>query len=481
LVITKKRVQKHINPVPVEEFNYYLYFRFVMRLAIKKFSCIILMITGIVNHRAESQSIYHLKYRSPVAGDTTTYQALLIRYENGSGIVRISNAPSGAIHKFLAEMQVQEEYAIGDGNTIDTSVVKYKGIKTTTLSNTGRLKFIPVHFWFKLNADNNLFEPWAVSAATVNTAPAFSNFLMTEFKSSTELSKDFVLEFFKETDQFYNNLFGPRSKGGLLTGQEKASRLFLLVVASTNDEDIGPSCRIDAGKMLQLYSDVADFLGIRKVVDTVFGDRFSKAAVETAIKKLNPSSSDIVVFYYTGHGFSNPSFPAKKYSFLDLRDPRIRPRPNPREHSLNIEDIYNQIKSKGARLNLVIADCCNDNIEQTNLVGIPPPQQRSAGMKWNWSNVKTLFMSKQKLSFLITAATKGERATSKNNFGGFYSYYFLSSLVTYLGPDKTNPGWIQVLADAQKQTINRVSNMFCPRPGNPRNNCRQTPPPPKIN
>jgi hypothetical protein len=377
-------------------------------------------------------------------------------------------------------MKIQEQFAKKRDGSIDTTTIIYPGTEPVFKNFTSRTRFPILQFWFKLNSDN-ISEPWAVTTNATKAMPPETNLLHADFLYSRDLTKEFVLSFFSSTDPYYSNLFGPRSRGGMLDIEEKKTRLFLLVVASTNDDEIGPACLIDAQKMIQTYSDVAEFLGIRKVVDTVFGSNYSKSNVELAIKKLNPSPKDIVVFYYSGHGFTNPVFPGKKYPYLDLRNPLQRPRPNPRDSAMNIEDIYQSIKSKGARLTLVISDCCNDRIEQKNIVGIPPPQHRSTGMKWNWENVKALFMNPRKMSLLITSATKGERATSKNSFGSFYTHYFLTSMATYAGPNKTNPWWVQILAEAQKQTIYKANHMYCPLPNRPKNICKQTPPPPKIN
>lgn len=432
------------------------------------------------SHTSSAQTIYHLRYKSPVANDTATHDALFVKYDNGNGFVRISYPSQPANKNIWVEMNIQEHYAKKRDGSFDTSTLFYPGTKPVFKNYTSRTKFTPLNFWFKLN-DDNTTEPWAVTSGTATILPATNNLLSAEFISSYQLTKEFILRFFNSNEQFYNNLFGPRSKGGMLTTEEKKSKLILLVVASTHDEEIGPACLVDARKMIQTFSDVAEFLGIRKIIDSVFGDNYNRVTIKKAIDRINPSPSDIVVFYYSGHGFTNPAIPSKKYPFLDVLDPRIKPRPNPRDSALNIEDIYETIKRKGARLNLVISDCCNDRIEQKNIVGIPPPQHRSTGLKWNWTNVKTLFMNPRKTSLLITSANKGERATSKNSFGSFYTYYFLSSLTTYVGPDKINPWWIQVLADAQRQTINKANHMYCPLPNNPKNICRQTPPPPKVN
>jgi hypothetical protein len=90
-------------------------------------------------------------------------------------------------------------------------------------------------------------------------------------------------------------------------------------------------------------------------------------------------------------------------------------------------------------------------------------------------------LNKERLALLMTAASKGERATSNDNYGGFFTNNFLSSLKTYLLQSNRNANWARIMADAQKLTIFQAKRTYCPLPENPKNICHQTPLSPKIN
>lgn len=92
------------------------------------------------------------------------------------------------------------------------------------------------------------------------------------------------------------------------------------------------------------------------IIRVIAGTKYNKKNVELAIKNLKPvPDKDIVVFYYTGHGFRKPTERKKisQFPFLDLRS---KTDSNYMAQSrLNIEkDIFNKIVSKGARFNLVL-------------------------------------------------------------------------------------------------------------------------------
>ncbi len=406
-----------------------------------------------------SQTIYRFTYRSPGGNDTVTYDAFFVKYDNGGGFVRVRHPSPDSHNSQLSEMVIQEQYATDKNGGVDTSKLIYEGMKPNSLMGDNTIKFAPVTFWFKISPENN-YEPWGVSAKPGDTILSNGNLLSAQFIKSSDLTRDLLLNFFTEKDDFYTNLFGIKSKGGMLTADERKTRMFLIVVASTYDSSIGVSSSTDAQKVVQTFSDVADFLGIRKnlFIDTIFGNIYNKKSVDSILKKRNPSPADMVIFFYSGHGFSQKEQPTKYFPYLDLRDPRIRPRVKPATQTMNIQDIYDLIVKKGARLNLVISDCCNNEVITKKTAGPPPPKSKGSGVKWNWENVKALFMNKTPFSLLMTAATKGEEATGTDNFGGFFTHYFITSLTTYLGPDKANPNWFLVTSEAQNQTILKANS-----------------------
>jgi Caspase domain len=411
-----------------------------------------------------SQDIYRLKYKSPDAKDTATYDAYFSLSANGTGIVRVKPVTN---RNFIAELQIEESYAKDKDGMPDLKYVVYEGKNPRVVMRDQTIQFSPVTFWFKINADN-FYDPWAVTPVSVNSAPSESNFLSIEFIKSQDLpkKKDLVATFFADTSIYYKNIFGTRSRGGMLTPEEKQNtHLYLVVVASTNDPSLQPNCLIDARKVINFFGEIANnvlgFLPRNIFIDSIFGNNYSRANVELALKKIHPTKNDLVIFYYSGHGFHDKKYPEKVFPFFDLRDP-TKPKffKDLETQTLNVKDIYDTILAKGARFNLVLSDCCNDTVARPKRKWWETTKKKGL-TKANFDNVKALFMNKQPVNYLMTAASKDEEAVVTPSFNSYFTFFFLQSLATYLSPEKGFPTWPQVLAATQIQTIRQVSGLPC--------------------
>lgn len=126
-------------------------------------------------------------------------------------------------------------------------------------------------------------------------------------------------------------------------------------------------------------------------------------------------------------------------------------------------------------MNLIISDCCNDDIFSVNVKGTKPAGTKSSGIQWSEENIRTLFLQQNPLSILTTACTSGERAASKDDFGGFYTHFFKIALETHCSKSKSNVSWDQVLQQTQRQTTVKANNTYCARPFIPANICKQNP------
>jgi hypothetical protein len=411
-----------------------------------------------------AQDIYQLKYKSPDVNDKATYDAFFSLSANGTGIVRVKPDNN---NNLIIEMEIEERYAKNKEGMPDITYVVYEGMNPKVVKGDKSIKFSPFTFWFKINTDN-FYDPWAVTPVSVNSAPAAGNFLSAEFVNSRDLSqkKDFVSAYFDSTTAYYNNLFGPKSRGGMLSQEErKNTHIYLIVVASTKDPSLQPNCLIDAQKVINTFSDIATkVLGLSSYnlhLDTVFGSNYSRSSVETALKKLRPSKNDLIIFYYSGHGFHNKKINNKIYPFFDLRDPtKTKYYADLQTQTLNVQDIYDTIIKKGARFNLVLSDCCNDTVAAPKKKGLQPPGKKGLS-KSNFDNVKALFMSKLQINLLMTAASVDEEAIVTPSFNSYFTYFFLQSLNTYVSPEKNAPTWPEVLAASQSLTIKQVSGLPC--------------------
>ena len=436
---------------------------------------------------ATAQSIYRLTFQLPGKDDAGTYDAFFVLYENGSGFTRINYLPADTNHPdtVQVEMKIEENYVLNEEGILDSSKMVYEVKDPTFIKGNKEKKFDNIFIWFRNNAANNLLEPWGVTVSPGNSEVVPAKFLTVDTLSSSTISRRLALQYFSVKEKFYQNLFPRTTRGDDLTPDQRKMKLFILVVASTYDEDIGTSCLKDGRKAIEIFDSVANVLkitGERKFFDSIYGEKFNKANVLKAIEKINPGPNDIVIFYYSGHGFSDAAQKDKLYPYLDLRDPRTlnnKPPPNLREQTLNMDSIFTMIKDKKARLNLVLSDCCNNEIFSKRIVAPPPPTRLFRGdVKWNYDNVKTLFLNDRR-SLLMTAASKYERAAGNNTFGGFFTHFFLNSMTTYLSLANFNASWKKIVEDASKLTAKKASITACK--GEVDNICKQTPYPPKLN
>jgi len=351
------------------------------------------------------------------------------------------------------EASISEQFAKNADGTTDTSMLIYDMMDPYIAKGKRSTKFPLLRYWFKTNGDS-FPTPAGLSIQRANKN-SIANFSTVDFIPSLELAgnKNLLVSFFTDTSAFFRNLVGTRTKGGSLTPEErKNTRMFLIVVASTADSSLIPNCAKDANKVVDLFTDIAkNVLGIRLFVDSVYGDRYNKPAVDAAISKLRPGKNDLVVFYYSGHGFTDRNFKDKDFPFLDLRDPNKRPRPDARTMTMNIQNIYDTIVSRGARFNLVLSDCCNDTIEAKKTPGTRLPGSRGI-TRASFDNVKALFMNPSQMNILMTAASKDERAIITPSYSSYFTNFFVESVRSFCSPEKNPPNWYQVLGEAQKQT-----------------------------
>ena len=216
---------------------------------------------------------------------------------------------------------------------------------------------------------------------------------------------------------------------------------------------------------ISLFRKIKEFLGISAFIyDTVTGTDFRK---ETVLKKINsfltPGPNDIVVFYYAGHGFRMPK-DNRPGPYIDLRDVVLDKFKRYQDNSLSTEDIKDMIQKKGARLNLIISESCNDTITKTNpMVKEPPMAGKKGGLGMNWStqNVRDLFLSSMPTTILAAAASPYQLAISNSDFGGYYSTFLRNNLEINFGFSKSKVKWENVFEQTKQQTETKAGRTWC--------------------
>lgn len=434
-----------------------------------------------------SLTIYEISYEFKNLPEFPKYTAMLVRYGNGTGFMRVKYSNKTNTETYLVDMQFNEVEGRSKIDGLPHLTLQFKGENPKFIKNGTSVKqdlYNPDILWFKKESTDQNFKPWGVTSLNENGTYEYGKILNVKVINTADLSKAFVRNYFLETESFYTNLFKPNGTTPIKTQPiagtktdnptpptttgTTAAKLHFILVANTNDSRIGYSVQKDVINITSQVKDVATFLSLPLNMVEVSGTKFGKASVETALNNLKPGTNDIVIFYYSGHGYSNDKNAAEAYPQFDLRQSRFD---DVLVATLNASEVFAKIKAKNARLNLVITDCCNSSL------GLLKPEGKNFALttkslvSWEKSYCYDLFM-KSKGTIIATAAKKGQYAYGNTDVGGYFTSNFITAMEKYLSKFQTaTPTWQEIIAEAQTSTISLSLTNLCTT----NTTCRQDP------
>lgn len=416
---------------------------------------LLILAVSSLSPAAFSQTLYELKYHYVDNGVNDNYRAFLTRHNDGTGFIRVAYFDSSANSRQLYELPMEEIYGEHEDGSPDSSqLIFYAHAPRTIFGVEG--DYVPDHFVFEMKPGTSYYEPAFVYTVNEDSTQEFGIMDDVRLLEQADLSEELVLHYFTPQDDFYVQLFATTTRG--LTAQEKKTTLHLVLVANTEDKSIGTTCAVDKDATFKTFSEVAEFLGIQFSPTVISGKEFSKVNVDKAVSAVQPGSDDIVVFYYSGHGFNDVN-EGYQFPYMDLRDKSFQKYGG--AYALNVETIFQKLKAKGGRLNLVLSDCCNNDPTAGQIMSGVGASTRTSSIGWSMENCQALFMDKKRTSLLMTAAVKGQLSAGNPADGGLFTFSFRESLEKALGPFTRKPNWNTLIADAKTQTITKASHTWC--------------------
>lgn len=230
----------------------------------------------------------------------------------------------------------------------------------------------------------------------------------------------------------------------------KDVKLHLLVVADTNDPKIGSSVRQDLDDVSNLFRKAAREVGIKYQINKLYGNTFDKSSIMSKINSLGIKSNDVVIFYYSGHGYNDTSR-SNRFPSMSLDGP-----------DYGLESIHRYIKGKGARLNITVGDLCNSIPRSRNGTKSDEEIPFKSGFLFDADKLKQLFMY-SKGSLISTSSSKGEwsfcMTNSNGSMGnGHFTNAFINSFAKEASKVNDNNGsWRTMFSrayrDAKSNTI----------------------------
>jgi len=407
----------------------------------KLFAFLLLILPGI----CQAISVYEVTYTFD--NDKTQYEAFLVRNDANGGFIRVRYV-NGNGQTCLVNMSFTEEYR-------DNQLyLLFKGSNPSFMRGEG--SYNPDYFWFKKNETTTKYNTYSVSSPGTDGKYSYGSIGTFKLLDLGKLSKTFVQKFFNESEDFYKNLFTETETFDY--NYTDKPNLYLILVADTWDKSIGVSCQEEEGRVKDYFEQIAYQSGMQFSANVIDGGRFTKTNVQNAISNLQPSRNDAVVFYYSGHGFrfDNDTDP---YPRIDIRTNDFD---NLQNNSMSLSSIYNSIKAKNARFNLILGDCCNSYAGLPRFISGGYGNMDRSLNTLSSNNCRQLFLQ-TKANIIATAATKGQYALCSNGpgGGGLFTKAFLSALDYQLSTFNTKPTWDGLLEKARSQTAYSSENSRC--------------------
>ncbi len=439
----------------------------------------------LVGLKSYSITIYEITYEFKNLAEYPKYTAMLVRYGNGTGFMRVRYSNKANTETFVVDMQFNEVEGRSKIDGIPHLTLQFKGENPKYIVNGSKLKqeiYNPDVLWFKKESTDINFKPWGVTSRNEDGTFEYGKILLFKVLNTADLTKAFVRNYFLPAESFYTNLFSPaatnpekvvvQNSGSTNPAPANSSasptKLHFILVANTNDPRIGYSVQKDVINITSQIRDVATFLKIPLNLVEISGSKFGKPGVEAALTNLKTGTNDIVIFYYSGHGYSNDRNAEEAYPQFDLRQSRFD---DILVATMNASEVLNKIKAKNARLNLVFTDCCNSSLGLLKPEGKTFALTTKSLLTWEQSYCFDLFM-KSKGSIIATAAKKGQYAYGNTDVGGYFTSNLTIALEKYMSKFQTAaPTWQEIIAEAQTTTVSLSLTNICTA----NKSCRQDP------
>lgn len=202
------------------------------------------------------------------------------------------------------------------------------------------------------------------------------------------------------------------------------ARLCLLVVADTNDPQIGNSVRVDLDRIRDLFS--LHVPENRLQTRVLSGRSVSRSNILGAIRSIGVrSGKDTLMLYFSGHGGYDTT--NRDHAIKAGRDETYR------------TDLRQAIQARRPRLAVILTDTCSNYVSRPPRVGAPaPPGGLSPAFK-------SLFFDPQGLVD-VSCTQPGEFAIGDDNGG-----YFTTALCEYLSLRASSAlTWSQVVKSVNR-------------------------------
>ncbi len=427
-----------------------------MKRIARFFAALVFTLTLIIPFAGRTQILYKVSFHDK---NFSRYEGLMVYFNESRGYMRIGYYSSDNRYHVVNVDYKSYTGTYNDGSTYFFMTGSNPKFIT---ENSKDQQYNPDYFiWVK----DRYEERWGLPSTTDDPKLSQASLIPVDSFYQVEpytVSESFLRKFFWNNEPEF---FALKKICGLDNGKTPtvtptvntySAKLHLIIVANTLIGDIGASCIADRDKLDYEFSSISEVLGLAYRKYVVDGTNFNKANLQATLDVVRPGANDIVVFVYRGHGFRWDN-QTDAYPMMDLRVSNYIPISTTNSQSLS--SVYSALKMKGARLNIVLADCCNNKIGVTQMTA-NSFLNLQADNRPDISKLKKLFMNAR--GSLISAAAKEGEYSWANPLGGFYTLSFIQALKEKIGYMNTGTySWNDIITYTTKLARDKTMPDLC--------------------
>jgi hypothetical protein len=432
----------------------------------------------------KAQSVHEFTYRSPNNPSKGNISLLLVRFPGGSGYARLRFTDSTTRNAQLINCTATEEtIELADGS-VRTDATLITLSSPEVIQGNGGTSYQPDRFITRINTKDTTTEPAALVTGVANGIFTETAFLTTP--AATRLGNTFYTnKYFIAGEPVYEDAKN-QGRGGIGTLPGKGRKLHLLMVASTGDAVLGKYASRDLNNMYNLFYFIYQPLGFEVKPQYFQKDTYNRQAVEKSIADLKVDTGDVIIFYYTGHGFNETRGNPKKRPYPRMLLTNMPDHLSAKEFarsSVSVQDTYKALLRKKAKSCFVFTDCCNSEVEafrKTSIDVFLAPSTSKGIQQFNPEACKRLFIDSS-VNILAVATSRGEKARTANEFmGSFFSWSLQESFQSKLAAGSNlksvnYPGWTDIMNTTKAKVAYYMNpaNKKCAAPAG--EECKMTP------
>ena len=423
-----------------------------------------LLLSVLISITAKAQTFYEIKYYDRV--DEQQYLGLMTYWDNENCTLRCVRANNTDYYWECA-------YQCSFQKRGKTKFMVFSPIPEQGKENLSYPYF--VWTWTKKDASDQSESPFVVFDETevdddMEVADYFNEIPL------TKMDAQFVGKFYEEDEDMYSviteacnivNQQGGKSNDydynddyndnadyndnitnnneETVTNNEPVTMHFIMV-AATKDASIGESVETDLKLAEPEFKRFAKHLNIGYKEHIISGNDFTKANILKAINSVKAEPNDIIVFFYSGHGFrfddDTDDYPNM---FLTYSDYGI----TSNKEYLGVSEVYNMLTKKKARLTIVLSDCRNAFYGATRQEVESSALSSRGNSSYDLKKLEKLFLNSSG-SIKVTAAKAGQVALCDAR-GGYLLTAFLNNIHSQISAvSEKEPSWEKIVDNARE-------------------------------